>query len=253
MPKKTAEDVAFEKEFKDSLKVDKDAFLESVLTGQQVSSNKPYYGGTPQQMAKSTLNEGSVAPENHVDVFASVVGTLGSESVAAAIAQHPGLTNPGLTKFASAGVGEQMPMGEQLLPENLQYISPRQASALAKFPALIEFLGMDEGEEIAKEIAAKVNTMMVVKIGKNAKGISEYAQSCVADKQNLKQFYVGPDKQWVCEVIASGPFRGDEALYYDPEQEKSFVLRGKSNTDVSSDFNLIHQYAEQKAEMPEVK
>lgn len=247
MPKKTAEDVAFEKEFKDSLKVDKDAFLESVITGNQVETSKPYYGGTPQQLGKSTLNEGSVAPENHVDVFASVVGAVGQAGVATAIAQNPGLSNPGLTKFANAG-GEATK-----LPENLQYISPRQAQALAKFPALIEFLGMDEGEEIANEIAAKVNEMMVVKIGKNAKSLSKYAQTCVADKQNLKQYYVGPDQSWACEVIASGPFRGDEVLFYDPEQDKSFVLRGKNNQDVSSDFNLIHQYAEQQVEMPEVK
>lgn len=248
MPKKTAEDVAFEKEFKDSLKVDEDAFLQSVISGQQVETSKPYYGGTPQQLGKSTLNEGSVAPENHLDVFASIAGTVGQEGIAAAIAHNPGLTNPGLTKFANTGESA-MPQ----LPENLQYISPRQAHALEKFPALIEFLGMDDGEEIAKEISAKVNEMMVVKIGENAKGLSKFAKSCVVDKQNMKQYYVGPDQSWVCEVIASGPFRGDEALYYDPEQDKSFILRGKNNTDVSSDFNLIHQYAEQKAEMPEVK
>ena len=248
MPKKTADDVAFEKEFKDSLKVDKDAFIESLITGQQVETSKPYYGGQPQQLGKSTLNEGSVAPENHLDVFASVAGTVGQNTLASAIAQNPGLTNPGLTKFANTA-GE--PMAQ--LPDNLQYISPRQAHALEKFPALIEFLGMEEGEGIAKEVAAKVNEIMVVKIGENAKGLSKYAQTCVADKQNMKQFYVGPDKTWACEVIASGPFRGDEVLYYDPEQDKSYVLRGKSNTDVSSDFNLIHQYAEKKAEMPEVK
>lgn len=196
-------------------------------------------------MTSAPMNEsGSMY---HMDIFQTAASAIGPDKIAAAIASQPA----SMTKFATAGA--EQPVS---LPENLQYISPRQAKALASYPALIEFLGMPEGEEIAKEVAAKVNVMMVEKIGNNAKGLSKEAYSCVADNQNIKQYYVAEDESWGCEIIASGPFRGDEALYYDRANDKSYVVRGKGKENVSSDFNIIHQSAKNensKSEMPEVE
>ena len=97
-----------------------------------------------------------------------------------------------------------------------------------------------------KVIAEKVNELLVVKIGKNAQSISKFASACVADRQNIKQFYVGPNNSWVCCVIASGPFRGDEALYFDKDSGKCAVIRqyGQRYEDVSEKFNIVHEYAE---------
>ncbi|MHA2279501.1 MAG: hypothetical protein ACXAC5_01230 [Promethearchaeota archaeon] len=127
-------------------------------------------------------------------------------------------------------------------------LSRNQAMAIKKYPTLVEFLGRPEGDKIAKEINGHMNAAMSDLIHSNSKQANEYAMACRADKQNLREYFQGDG--WVCRVTASGPFRGDEAIYYSHDKDLACVLR-KSDVsgqvryaDVSSQFNLIYETGE---------
>ena len=126
-----------------------------------------------------------------------------------------------------------------------QGLSSNQVKALQKYPALIDVLGSDEGEKIVKEIAAKVTSLVVEKIGANTKQVNKFATSCIADRQNIKQYFVGENEEWACCVTASGPFRGDESIWFDPETDKAAILRASKDdyVNVSEGFNVIHEFA----------
>jgi hypothetical protein len=127
-------------------------------------------------------------------------------------------------------------------------ISRNQAMALKKYPTLIEFLGQSHGEKIAKQILQQMNVLVAEAVNKNSKEANECAVACKADKQNLKQYFQGED--WLCRVTASGPFRGDEAIFYSKDKDVACVLRKLNEdgtvkyTDVSSQFNLIYEAGE---------
>ncbi len=154
-----------------------------------------------------------------------------------------------------AGVSEAATMQKtaskhQIKPEEDQgpqnQISRNQWNAITKYPELIEMLGkQDIGEKIADAIMGDVKKILTVQIEKNSQTYNNYAQVCVAERQNLKQFFKGDN--WVCCVIATGPFRGDEIIHYKKEADKSFILRKigeKEFEDVSVQFNLIHTLAD---------
>lgn len=122
-------------------------------------------------------------------------------------------------------------------------LSTNQSLAVQKYPALIELLGSPSGEKIVKTILADLNKILCVKIGENSKVISKYAKVCENDRQNIKQYFAGDDNQWVCVVTASGPFRGDEAIYFDPEKDQASILRqdGEDYENITGQFNIIHE------------
>ncbi|KKM14857.1 hypothetical protein LCGC14_1701960, partial [marine sediment metagenome] len=185
--------------------------------------------------AGSTSNESGMLPGV----------TLATETLFQAAAnvmdlhQAPNTPDAPMTKYAASSP-----------PEPEFSISKRQWTAIQKYPALIEALGGSMGSELVADILIKVNAHIIKKLEKNAKAVNKYAQVCVADNQNMKQYYVGPNKEWVCQVIASGPFRGDEVLYFDKDKNKSMVIRmaGEGYDNVSQDFNVIHEFAESPPE-----
>lgn len=133
-------------------------------------------------------------------------------------------------------------------------ISRNQAMALKKYPTLIEFLGRSEGEKVAKRIAGDMNILMAELIAVNSKEANDCAKTCKAEKQNLRQYFQGKD--WICRVTASGPFRGDEAIYYSRDKDVACVLR-RSDTggqvrysDISDQFNIIYEV--ERGEIPVV-
>jgi len=125
-------------------------------------------------------------------------------------------------------------------------ISRNQALAIKKYPTLVEFLGRPEGVQIAREVAGEINKLMSKLVAANSKEANEFAVTCKADKHNLKQYFRGED--WLCRVTASGPFRGDEAIYYSREKDVACVLRREEAADgsikyadISDRFNLIFE------------
>lgn len=98
----------------------------------------------------------------------------------------------------------------------------------------------------------KVNEILAEKIASNSKLANEYALVCEADGHNLKQYFAGKngDSQWLCRVTASGPFRGDEAIYYSRDKNIARVLRKSGAppklefTDITEQFNLIFEPAD---------
>lgn len=132
--------------------------------------------------------------------------------------------------------------------QNKFRVSPNQASAIKKYPILVEFLGKPGGEKIAKKINSEMNLIMADLVHENSKEANEYAVLCKADKQNLREYFIG--NGWACRVTASGPFRGDEVIYYSRKKDLACVLR-KSNVDgeihyadVSAQFNVIYEAEE---------
>ena len=127
-------------------------------------------------------------------------------------------------------------------------LSKNQAMAIKKYPVLVEFLGRDGGEKIAKKISGEMNLVMAEIVHENSKEANENAIMCKADKQNLREYFVGDG--WACRVTASGPFRGDEVIYYHRAKDLACVLRksetdeGVKYSDVSDQFNVIYEAEE---------
>ena len=228
MAKNWAEDRAVEQEVKAATSVNKDAVLESILTGRPIEA-APSYGGN--------LNESSSIFHMDRDLY----NTVAPGGMAQVLQDNPEL----LEKLGSVNITK---VKEENQIKNLPKISSRQYNAIKKFPALVEFLGSEYGEKIASEVANKVNEIIIEVIGQNAQKISKYARTCVADKYNIKQYYSSDDNSWVCKVVANGPFRGDEAILYDHEQDVSMVVRikDKQYENISEHFNIIHERANQE-------
>jgi len=245
-PIRSPEDAYVEAEFKKATTVNKDALFDNLVSGTPI----PEAGGSGGGVGGS--NESALLPGmsmgDNSQVFNAMYKTAQGVS---SLHEHPELlenaaahiaTNPGQVAKPEQTAGPQYK------------ISARQLYACQKFPALVSFLGTEKGENLAKEIAGKVNELLVENLGENAKAIGKFAHSCVADRQNIKQFYIGDNNAWVCQVVANGPFRGDEAIYYNEKDDKSYVLRlrGKEYEDVSDHFNVIHERAANKevSELP---
>ena len=243
---RTREDAQFEQEFKEATSVNKDALLDNILTGAPIPAAGKSGGGSGGFSNESAMLPGtSMGATDNSGVFNAMYKT------ATGIASlHE---NPELLESAVAEMSTDTP--PQVSDQPQYKISSRQLYACQKFPALVSFLGTDQGEKLAATFAEKVNELLVERLAENAKSLSKFAHSCEADKQNIRQFYKGEDNQWVCKVVANGPFRGDEAIYYNEKKDKSYVLRlrDKEYEDVSPDFNIIHEVVNTKAIPPLVE
>jgi hypothetical protein len=146
--------------------------------------------------------------------------------------------------FASGG----HPLPQQQSGKPRQVLSQNQASAVKKYPMLVEFLGRPEGEKIAKEISSHINAAIADIVHANSKEANECAIACKASKHNLREFFQGDG--WMCRVTASGPFRGDEAIYYSSEKDIARILRKSISNgqvryaDITDQFNVIYELEE---------
>lgn len=135
-------------------------------------------------------------------------------------------------------------------------ISKNQWNAIQKYPSLVEFLGRDNGEKIARSMHDQMNLVLADLISKNSQEANEFALVCQAEQQNLKQYFKG--NNWICRVVASGPFRGDEAIYYSKDSNVAKILRrhasgdNVSYEDISSGFNVIFEFGENSSANPDV-
>lgn len=239
-----AEDREFQKEWEDSLRVSSyaDKILEAMQSGQNVQEGiVPNYSGGA--AASNVDNESntlfSIDPNKNDYLFQTAAASLGVGGLKTASDPRQAQAQAPAEKTAQAQ--PQSPPRPQLK------LSQNQLKALKKYPALIEFLGSNKGDQIAKNVVAQVNQLLVAKVAENTKQAHKSAHAVEASGQNMKAYFVGDDDEgkWVCCAIASGPFRGDEAIYYKASEDKSYVLRksGEDWKNVTPDFNVVHEFA----------
>ncbi len=238
MAKFNKEDRQLQQEVDESLRVSSylGEVAESLKTGQPVRegivpdfSDGQSGGSRPSFGSQSTPNEsGSLFSLDYSHIMGQVDGL---EKIASSVQVPETAVPPGSSR------GPSIPKLK---------ISRNQWTALQKFPALVELLGTVEGEKIAQQISTKVNDLLVINISANSREINKYAGVCVSEDQNIKQYFVGKNESWACCVISSGPFRGDEAVFYNQDTNQSSILRkdGSDYINVTSQFNVVHQYAE---------
>ncbi len=231
-----------------------DVVEQAMQTGQEV---RPGYVPdlSPGQTASMNHGGGSVLSNEGGSLFSidprnnDYLATVAAESLGVSIPTHALAPTPEMIKTGANEMGfgsGQVQAGPQ--PAR-RVLSTNQISALKKYPALVELLGTDMGDTLAQEILAKLNGLVAVKVGANTQKIHSDARMCMADKQNLKQYFVAPNEEWVCVVTASGPFRGDEAFFYSREKDQASILRLDGQADyqnVTEEFNVIHELAEKK-------
>jgi len=240
------EDRLLHQEIEASTKINQDALMDHWLHGTPMPhvSSSASGGGLSSNETGSLF---SIDCRQNDYMFKTAASALGPGGLVTALQNDPTLIEKyspdELSKMQAASDGASV---SQAKPHNMPHISARQWKAIQRYPALVEFLGSAQGDKIASEIANKVNKLMVFALNDNAKKLSKYAYSCESAGNNLKQFYVNKDDNWVCQVTANGPFRGDEAIYYNPDKDKSYVLRLKETEyeDVSGLFNVIHEFAQ---------
>jgi len=222
------------REIEKSLKVTSyfDNVLDSIATGQPVKKG----------MVPNLQENAHTAMSNETDsLFHIVDGMEVNESLltTASMPANEEIPLESLTQSNTSGT----PMSSTPARKSI-VLTEGQQIALKKYPALIEVLGSDEGESLVSDILSKVNAIIVNKVGNNSKKINKCAEVCVQDRKNLKQYFKGDG--WVCRVMASGSFRGDEAIQFKPEEDQSYILRQKGDDyiNVTSEFNVIHEYEE---------
>lgn len=243
MPKYSEEDKLLEDEIKNSLKVS--SYVPEIfkkLQGSPLPKNMvPDFSDGKN---KSFSNETSSLFSIEESMFDTAASSLGTEGVISAMSDAWNGDSPYTVKLASSS-----PNPVAKIPQKTsKTLSARQYLAVQKYPALIELLGSEDGDAIVNNILSKVNEIMVEKISKNSREISKNAQACVSEKQNIKQYFVGDNDEWVCVLTASGAFRGDEAFYYDKEKDDARIMRivNGDYQDVTPQFNLIHELAEKE-------
>lgn len=238
-PKDTSEDREFVKQVQKSLSVTSyfDEILDKVYNDKDIDPNIVPDFGEETSKGSGFINE-SDSPYrlDTTAIFHTAAKALGPDGMSSAL-------DATVPQVSTSNISQP---NVPLPPKRI--LSDNQIKALKKYPALIEFLGGEQGEAIVKEILGKVNKLMIESIGKNTKEISKHAQVCVAERQNIKQYFAGENNEWVCVVIASGPFRGDEAFLYKVAEDKSYILRKKGDDyeDASSAFNLVHEFAKKE-------
>ncbi len=253
MRSNNAEDRQFEKNFKDSLKVSSymDEIYDKIVHGKTI--NKDMVPNLGDGMGQVSGNEStSLFPMTNEILFKTAASAIGEAGMTHAIQNNvwPDSANPAET-FQSNPSQQPVHQADQNQPQPQQQyptLSKNQWTAVQKYPALVELLGTPQGEGIVKSITSQVNVAMVSKVGKNSQEISKFAQGCKADRQNMKQYFVGENESWVCCVIASGPFRGDEAIYYNYKTDTASVLRkvAEDYKNVTDQFNVVHEYADKE-------
>ena len=234
----TNEDRQLQQEIEDSYKVSSYAnkIAEAMETGMPID---PKEMGVP-DYAKPAQPE--PIHMNMMGLFSSAAGTLDDKGIERALADTHAPRVSDQSTFEKTASNQPAPVAST---EPSFKASKNQVKALQKYPSLIEFLGQDEyGEKIAEKILADLRSFMIEKLGENAKLASKFATVCVVDKHNIKQFFQGED--WLCKITASGPFRGDETIYYSRDHDKAVILRknGEEFYDVSSGFNMIAESRE---------
>lgn len=238
-----------EREIENSLKVSSylDDVFEAIHTGAAPKVNVPNYKNPTRGEIYS-----EIASENRglsMD-FDSITAGMSDQQVKTAMIDALPERQDGQKTFSGSSASQP-----PIIDSRPRFtISRNQAMALKKYPTLIEFLGRPEGEKVARRISGDMNVLMAELVSANSKEANDCAKICKAEKQNLRQYFQGQD--WICRVTASGPFRGDEAIYYSRDKDVACVLRrseseGQVNyADISDQFNIIFE-AEQ-GEIPVV-
>ncbi len=228
-----------EQAIRDSLKVSNhlDAVFEAIHTGAAPKVVVPNYKEpTRGEIFSEIASEGQGLSMD----FSTVTGAMSDEQVKTAMADAHPERRGGQRTFSDVA-----PSHPPVDNRPRFTISRNQAMALKKYPTLVEFLGRPEGEKVARRIAGDMNVLMADLVSANSKEANACAKVCKAEKQNLRQYFQGED--WICRVTASGPFRGDEAIYYSRDKDVACVLRrserdgGVHYSDISDQFNLIYE------------
>jgi len=242
-----AHERAEEQKIENSLKVSSylDEVFESIHTGAAPKIHVPNY----QKPTRGQIYS-EVASENQgmsMDL-SSIGNSMSDEQIKTAMNDVHSERNDGEKTFSNTA-------SHSVDNRPRFHISRNQAMAIKKYPTLVEFLGRPEGEKVAREIAGDMNILMAEIISANSKEANDCALICKAEKQNLRQYFQGKD--WLCRVTASGPFRGDEAIYYSKDNDVACILRkseseGKINySDISEQFNII--YEAEQGKIPEIE
>jgi len=241
-----SEDREFQQEYEASLKVSSyaDKILEAMQTGADVQDGiVPDYaeGGANVASDNESKSLFSMDPRRNDYMLQTAASAIGLQGMTSSNVQQPVQKTAQTAQTAPQAQASQAPSRPQLK------ISQNQIRALKKFPALIEFLGGEQGDQAAKAILGQVNRMVVKKVEANTKAVHKNVYACEATGQNIKTHFVGNDDQgkWVCCVIASGPFRGDEAVFYKDAEDKAYVIRktGDDWSNVTQEFNVVHEFA----------
>ncbi len=234
-------DRAEEQEIIDSLKVSShlDAVYESIHSGAAPKVHVPNYQNPTRGEIYSEIDSESKGLSMDFD---SITAGMSEQQIKTAMADALPERQGDQKTFSNSSNSVPLPADNK--PRFT--ISRNQALALKKYPTLVEFLGRPEGEKVARQIAGDMNVLMAELIGANSKeAYPECAKTCKAEKQNLRQYFQGAD--WICRVTASGPFRGDEAIYYSRDRDAACVLRRSESqgqvryADISDQFNLIYE------------
>ena len=233
-PEDRLEEREIEKSLKTSTYLD-DSFWEAIHKGAAPKVNVPNYGTATEPKGFGMDFEG---------FYTDAAGQLSPDQMKTAMANAHSPREDSQQTFAGTTAAAAPPLRSGL------HVTRNQAMALKKYPTLIEFLGRAEGETVAKRITGDMNVIMADVVGANSKEANVNAITCKADKQNLKQYFKGDG--WLCRVTASGPFQGDEAIYYHKDKDVACVLRRSEidgevrYSDISESFNIIYE-AEQGA------
>lgn len=234
-----------EQAIRDSLKVSSylDKVYESIHTGAAPKVSVPNYKEpTPGEIFSEIASEGQGLSMD----FNSVTASMSDEQIKTAMVDAHPERQDGHKTFSSHVASPSIDNRPRFT------ISRNQAMALKTYPTLVEFLGRPEGQKVAKRIAGDMNVLMAELISANSKEANDCAKICKAEKQNLRQYFQGKD--WICIVTASGPFRGDEAIYYSRDKDVACVLRRSEDegevhySDISDQFNII--YEAERGEIP---
>lgn len=234
------EDRLEQRQIEDSLKVSSylDDVYEAIHTNTMPKVDVPNYKEPSLAELRKLESEG--VSMDFEGLYAGVARDLSPEQMKTAMADTHAPRESDEKTFSHAS---SPPSSQPGLP-----VSRSQAMALKKYPTLIEFLGRPEGEKIAKRIAGDMNLLIADMVAANSKEANVHAIACKAEKQNLKQYFQG--EGWLCRVTASGPFRGDEAIYYHREKDAACILRRAEvdgqvrYSDISTNFNIIYEAEE---------
>jgi len=219
-----------------------DNFWESIHSG--IKPNTPQVPNYREPTRGDTFATANESGGEHMDLdgfYKSAANNMSADQLHTAM-HDVHVPRDGSSTFASQGPPQQEPGRPR------HVLSQNQAMAVKKYPMLVEFLGRPEGEKIAKEISGHINYAIADVVHANSKEANETAVACKADKHNLREYFQGDG--WLCRVTASGPFRGDEAIFYSAQKDIARILRKSIQNgqvkyaDISDQFNVIYELEE---------